>query len=188
MKQRICLAGLAVLVLVAIGLVRHRNANLQALVAQLEGRGVYVMRAPMFSRPWLVFANEFIESSRANIVNFHYGKVSDDSVDMLSKFDSVQVLLVNDAYISNSAIQMIGRLVTLEHLELDGTNLTDEGVRALAGLRNLTVLRISETLVTDESVDIILRFPKLDELDVSDTKITSTGIERLRRAVKRVKW
>jgi Leucine Rich repeat len=98
------------------------------------------------------------------------GRATDHLLTLLSRFDQLRELTLEEADVTDAGLAHLSRLKTLRRLSLRGTRITDAGVSQLAQCPALTRIDLRETRVTGEGIRWLRR--ALPETDiVSDVNL-----------------
>ncbi len=95
----------------------------------------------------------------------------------LKELDTLEVLQVADAPISDTGLEFLKDHKKLRTVVLARTKVTDAGVAHLSNNRMLQWFDLAGTQVTDDTLYTIKSsFPHLERLDLSGTKVTMRGV------------
>ena len=113
--------------------------------------------------------------------------VGSDDLEWVGQNRSLTQLMAERTLVDDRFGKTISELSRLAELDLSGTRIGDGALESIAQLSKLESLWISDTNVTDASVHFLSRLRRLELLDVSNTKMTRAGVEKLRRALPKLK-
>ncbi len=113
--------------------------------------------------------------------------ITDDDLAEISKFSSLETLLLGNTAITDAGIRHLVGLKRLSTIGLINTGVTDLGVEFLADNFDLKILYLSETAVTDQGLFSLKDEQHLETLVLRDTIITDAGVQHL-KGLKNLKW
>jgi Leucine-rich repeat (LRR) protein len=121
----------------------------------------------------------------------------------LAPFINMEMLDLNDAYVTDDImpglagmkklrrLTMVGTLITdeglrylqdltaMEELDLYGVRITDKGVQYLQKLKRLRRLNLLGAQLTDASAGVLASLPELRDLNVYRSRLTNAGLAKL---------
>ena len=106
-------------------------------------------------------------------------RVSESDLRGLSRFRSLEVLILDDSKVTDVALQGLRSLPKLHTLSLTACPITDAAVPAVRAIESLEYLDLDETRLTDEGLLALQGHPRLAVLDLRRTKVRGSGISYL---------
>ena len=122
-------------------------------------------------------------------VEFHLRgrKLTDEGLVHVAALKNVVSLNLRDTKITGAGLAHLKGLTKLRWLHLERTRVGDEGIENLAGLVNLEYLNLYATKITDRSLGRLTGLKKLERLYVWKTGVTDAGVERLEKALPKLR-
>lgn len=105
--------------------------------------------------------------------------IGDGAVERLANVDSLAVLSLSGAEITDNAGLSLAKMSSLVSLNLSQTKISSAVINSLAALTKLKSLNLSETTIDDRSITTLNQLPSLSDLNLSKTAITDQGLSRL---------
>lgn len=105
--------------------------------------------------------------------------LNDSDLRFLARFQTLRVLLCDDATIGDAGLEWLRPLSALHTLSLTACKVTDQGMPTLRAIESLEVLELDETCVTDEGLAALEGHPELMVLDLRRTKVRGDGLRHL---------
>lgn len=136
---------------------------------------------------------EFLDAAPAGTflvsrIKFTTNKMTDVSMQQLSKFENATEVVLDDTGITNEGVVYLADLKHIEILSLEGTKITDAALAYLTGLPKLRSLKLSLCKsITDRGMPEIAKISSLTELSLDDTPISDAGLEQL-HGMKQLRW
>jgi hypothetical protein len=109
--------------------------------------------------------------------------LTDEGLVHLAWLTTLRELSLAGTTVSDAGLLHLGRLVRLEFLDLSDTRVTDTGLTQLTRLASLKKLDLSNTQVTDGGLVNLQRLTGLKSLSVDDAKVTDIGVRNLKDAL-----
>jgi hypothetical protein len=125
----------------------------------------------------LVCADESEDHAVATIARLGGRVVSDPK----SKGNSVVLVYLTGAKVTDAALEPLSELTQLRFLDLGFSQVTDAGLKHLAACKNLQALGLASTNVTDAGLNQLASLPHLQRLVLMRTAVTDAGLMALRR-------
>jgi hypothetical protein len=108
-------------------------------------------------------------------------------VGYLSPVKKVELLSLENEWLTNSGLNCLARLPELRYLDLVSTRVTDAGLEHISRLAKLQYVDLSGTRVTDQGIESIRALTQLRSLHLRNTAITDAGLDRL-ESLKELQW
>jgi len=105
--------------------------------------------------------------------------ITDLALERLKDLDSLIVLDIWEAPITNDGLAHLEGMTQLKALGLRHTHITDEGLQYLQGMTELQELNLTGTTVTDAGLKYLLDLNNLTAIGLDETKITANGVNEL---------
>lgn len=108
------------------------------------------------------------------IVNLYGSAAATETVESLSRIESIRRLILSRTQISDIDCAAIARMQNLEETNLSETAITDEGLRHLSHSQSISAIHIANCSgVTDVGIAHLIILPELRELHLQGTSITA---------------
>jgi hypothetical protein len=114
-------------------------------------------------------------------------RITDAALPILGKTTALKHLSLNGTEVTDAGLEHLKRLAGLKSLRIAGTDVTDAGLVHLRKLRSLEVLWLHDTRITDAGLAHLRGLTDLRELTVSGTAVTDAAVEKLKRALPKLK-
>lgn len=105
--------------------------------------------------------------------------VKDSDLRSLSRFQKLEVLLLDDSPVTDAGLDWLRRFPLLTTVSLTGCRITDDGMPALAKIPSLQNLELDQTLITDAGLAAFEGHANLIVLDIRRTKVRGPGLQYL---------
>lgn len=105
--------------------------------------------------------------------------VTDSDIRTLTRFRSLEVLLLDDSAVTDSGVEWLRQLPSLRTVSLTGCRVTDRGMPALTQIPSLQNLEVDQTGITDAGLAAFGGHSALVVLDIRRTNVRGEGLEHL---------
>ncbi|MGO9115291.1 MAG: leucine-rich repeat domain-containing protein [Thermoguttaceae bacterium] len=113
--------------------------------------------------------------------------LSDATTRRLLPLEKLEILDLSYCRVTDAGVKQIAGLRTLKTLGLCATETTDAGLAPLANLACLEHLNLASTPVSDACLVHLAGIKKLSWLQVNQTAITDDGVDRIRKAMPKLR-
>lgn len=117
-------------------------------------------------------------------LNLHSTRVGDDGIAKLKDMN-ISNLNLSDTIVTDDGMQHLKQFRSLQVLNLDYSSVGNEGIKALKEMPNLRSVSLKGTSLSDDAVVELAKAKQLMVLNLEDTKITAAGIQKLQREMPR---
>jgi internalin A len=130
-------------------------------------------------------------------LNLHHCALESADLKELVRFEQLQVLNLDETFVTDTALQQVKKLSALRAISLGGTQVTDSGIseltqlqsldpshmvtgKSLRKLKSLRAVNLEFTRVTDMDLSALKELTDLRALNLAHTSVTSAGLRELR--------
>lgn len=106
---------------------------------------------------------------------------NDELACLLTRFQKINVLNLNDSRISRRGLECLCSLPHLQSLRISKAPITSADVEFLSNKRSIITLWLNDIALTDEAIQSVAQMPNLTKLHIENTSLTDSTIRHLRR-------
>jgi hypothetical protein len=110
-------------------------------------------------------------------------RLDDDGFTQLCRLKQLDQLFVEKAQVTDQGLASIKQLNNLWYLFLGGTKISDGGLRELRGLKDLEALNLQDTKISDAGLQELSTLKRLKALNLRGTQVTAAGIADLKKTL-----
>ncbi len=120
-------------------------------------------------------------SSLESIFLWDASSVSDVGAAHLATLQTLKVIHINDAKLTDEALRLFSKLPNVERLSLQGNQFTNRGLEHIQSMTQLKelVLGLGNNQITDDGLRYVAGLTKLERLCLQKTQITDIGLQHL---------